>query len=338
MADIFISYSKAYAEVTQRLADELERMGLSVWWDTELVAGESYRQRIQQEINSARAAIVIWTPDSITSEFVISEASRAHAQRKLIQVRTGDVEVKDIPPPFDVSHVALVDDRKSITGALRRLGVMDGARGKSSNDTAQAWAEPVHRARRASYLRWMLPIGAGAAGLAAFGYLGVTQLNAPTPAPSSANAQLVPVIQATTVTLAEDPSKQALTVSGEFLKQLNAGVPDTTLFASDVRLGQRGLMGRSEAADEFRKFGQRYARVNCRHDIPYVELRQPEQSSSSFRAKVSVLCDLTDKLGRTLTKRFPLELEVVRADEALRIAGLWQPEEMVLWQRRERGK
>ena len=134
------------------------------------------------------------------------------------------------------------------------------------------------------------------------------------------------------------PLREHNAASGKFLEQRNAGLPDTTLFASDVRLGQRALMGRIEAADGFRKFVQRYARVNCRHDIPYVELRQPEQSSSNFRAKVSVTCDLTDKQGRTLTKRFPLELEVVRAEEALRIAGLWQPEEIVLWQRRERGK
>ena len=74
MADVFISYSKSHAVVTQRLARELEGLGLSVWWDTELVAGESYRLRIQQEINAARAAIVIWTPQSVQSEFVISES------------------------------------------------------------------------------------------------------------------------------------------------------------------------------------------------------------------------------------------------------------------------
>ncbi len=91
MADVFISYSKTHAAVTRRLAEELERLKLTVWWDTELVAGESYRQRIQDEIATARAAIVIWTPDSVASEFVISEASRAHAKRKLIQVRTADV-------------------------------------------------------------------------------------------------------------------------------------------------------------------------------------------------------------------------------------------------------
>lgn len=334
MADVFISYSKAYADVTRRLAEELENIGLSVWWDTELVAGESYRHRIQEEINASRAAIVIWTPDSLHSEFVISEAARAHAQRKLIQVRTSDVAVKDIPPPFDVSHVPVIDDRKAITGALHKLGLLQEAGQGAKPLVHSAWAQPVQPASRA---RTWLPMTVSAVLIGCIAYFSYAIIKSPRNG-APVVAAPGPTLQISTMTPADDPAKLALSVSGELLKQLNAGLPDTSVFEADVRLSQRGVMSRIEAAGELRKFGARYAKINCRHDTSHVDMRAPEHSAASFRAKVTVLCDLTEKQGKTQTKRFPLEIEVVRSSEGQRIAGLWQPEEMVLWQRRERGK
>jgi len=98
MADVFISYSKQAVAVTRKLAKDLEEKGVTVWWDTELVAGERFRQRIQEELKACRAAIVIWTPESVHSDYVHSEAERARIARKLIQVRTADIEPGDLPP------------------------------------------------------------------------------------------------------------------------------------------------------------------------------------------------------------------------------------------------
>src|SRR6516162_910831 len=123
MADVFISYSK-HIELTQNLAKDLESKGLSVWWDAELRAGERYRPRIIQELHDCKAAIVIWTPQSVSSDYVISEADRAWKTGKLIQVRTEEVEPSELPPPFDTGHAPLIDDRKAIYGALAKLGVL----------------------------------------------------------------------------------------------------------------------------------------------------------------------------------------------------------------------
>src|SRR4029077_14611734 len=92
MADVFISYSKSHLKLTRNLAEELEAKGLTVWWDTDLIAGESFRDRIVQEIKTCKAAIVIWTSDSVHSDYVVSEAERARVAGKLIQLRTADVE------------------------------------------------------------------------------------------------------------------------------------------------------------------------------------------------------------------------------------------------------
>jgi TolB-like protein len=123
MADIFISYSKQSKAETEQLANELRAKGFTVWYDTSLVPGDSFREVITAELAQARAAIVIWTSDSVKSNWVCSEASRAHARRVLIPVRTDDVRSHDIPPPFDSLHTDLVSNRAAIDGALAKLGV-----------------------------------------------------------------------------------------------------------------------------------------------------------------------------------------------------------------------
>lgn len=127
MADIFISYSKAYRALTEALAKDLEARGHSVWWDTELVPGERFRVVIEREIDAAKAVIVIWSPASVTSEWVEAEANRARAQNKLITVRTSDLKYTDIPSPFGGRHCDLVKEREKIYAALARFGLVQSA-------------------------------------------------------------------------------------------------------------------------------------------------------------------------------------------------------------------
>jgi hypothetical protein len=118
MADIFISYSKKDHEEARLLAAYLEAEGFSVWWDTSLKSGEQFRKVIMTELGRARAVIAIWTENSIESDWVQSEAGRAHAERKLIPVKSKALQYKDIPPPFDNMHTENVDRRENILGAV----------------------------------------------------------------------------------------------------------------------------------------------------------------------------------------------------------------------------
>jgi TIR domain len=118
VADIFISYSKKDHEEARLLAAYLEAEGFSVWWDTSLKSGEQFRKVIMTELGRARAAIVIWTENSVESDWVQSEAGRAHADRKLIPVKSKALQYKDIPPPFDNMHTENIDRRENILGAV----------------------------------------------------------------------------------------------------------------------------------------------------------------------------------------------------------------------------
>lgn len=131
MADIFISYSSSDRELAKQLGSELEERGFSVWWDTNLVSGERFREVITSELSAAGAVIVIWTKDSIKSEWVVSEAQRAARAGKLIPMRSQEVDLAEIPPPFDLRHTDIFSNRSAIFNALEKLSVTPSHKAKS---------------------------------------------------------------------------------------------------------------------------------------------------------------------------------------------------------------
>jgi hypothetical protein len=62
--------------------------------------------------------VVIWTKDSISSDWVQSEAGRALRDQKLIPVRSKELEYNDIPPPFDNVHTIALNNREQLLAAV----------------------------------------------------------------------------------------------------------------------------------------------------------------------------------------------------------------------------
>jgi hypothetical protein len=318
MADVFISYSKSHIELTRSLANELEAKDVTVWWDTDLIAGESFRGRIMQEIKACKAAIVIWTRDSVQSDYVLSEAERARMAGKLIQLRTADLDPSELPPPFDTMHASLVQDRKAIYAALARLGVLGGDSGRPT-ELRSPFSRHSLPTRGKSLLGGKLVLAA-LAGLIAIGVL-VTMI--------SFRADIGPTFQSV--------ESGATSVAQRFLDELNTGLRDSSLFEADVRLSRRGLLSRVEAVSELRKLWSRYSQVNCRMGGSGVTLKDPQHARNGFRAQIDTECDLTDLAGVATTRRFPLEIEAAPDPRGrYLISGLWHAEEMWLWQPRGR--
>jgi ABC-type amino acid transport substrate-binding protein len=115
---VFISYSKSRRELTKSLAEDLEAAGYDTWWDTELVAGDNYRKEIDRRLKACAAAIIIWTPEAIESEWVMSEAGDALRRKKLINTHVPELSTEDIPKPFDQRHSVEVADRAAIIRAV----------------------------------------------------------------------------------------------------------------------------------------------------------------------------------------------------------------------------
>ena len=112
MSDVFISYARrSTATQAQAAAAALRSLGYSVWIDDELPAHRAYGKVIQEQVDAAKAVLVLWSTDAIDSEWVLSEAERAREARKLVQVA---VDGARPPMPFDQIQCA---DLQGWTGA-----------------------------------------------------------------------------------------------------------------------------------------------------------------------------------------------------------------------------
>lgn len=84
MSDVFISYAREDRERAHALAQALESRGLTVWWDRVIPAGRQFDEVIEQELDAARCAVVLWSADSAASKWVKAEAGEALQQDKLV--------------------------------------------------------------------------------------------------------------------------------------------------------------------------------------------------------------------------------------------------------------
>jgi tetratricopeptide (TPR) repeat protein len=126
MAEIFISYSTLDIERAEELARIFEACGRTVWYDREIKAGDDFREQIARELDVSHVVIVIWTANSVRSQWVISEAQRAHRAGKLVPVRSPDIDEGLIPQPFDTLHTVTTQQQVAIINAInakRQLGI-----------------------------------------------------------------------------------------------------------------------------------------------------------------------------------------------------------------------
>ena len=100
MNDIFISYANADRAVAQSLADALDALGWSVWWDREILFGQPFDHAIEEQLNRARCVIVLWSPASVNSRWVKTEAAAAADRDRLIPVL-----IEDVPIPFEFKRI-----------------------------------------------------------------------------------------------------------------------------------------------------------------------------------------------------------------------------------------
>src|SRR5437763_16223739 len=86
MADVFISYKRQDATRVRKLVAALRETGLDVWWDDDIPPSAPWEATIEQALAAAKAVIVCWSPASVASENVRSEARVAREDARLIQV------------------------------------------------------------------------------------------------------------------------------------------------------------------------------------------------------------------------------------------------------------
>lgn len=104
MPDVFISYSRKDRPIAEAIAAQLGKLGLDVWWDRDLLAGEDYRKKTAGIIAQVAVTIVIWSRRSVDSEWVVGEASAARERKILLPVSADGVT-----PPLDFRSFNTID-------------------------------------------------------------------------------------------------------------------------------------------------------------------------------------------------------------------------------------
>jgi hypothetical protein len=84
VTDVFISYAREDRDRAERLASALSGFGWSVWWDRKIIAGQSFDQAIEHELETAKSVVVLWSKHSIASEWVKNEAAVASERGVLV--------------------------------------------------------------------------------------------------------------------------------------------------------------------------------------------------------------------------------------------------------------
>lgn len=93
MMDVFISYASENRERARKLASALEARGWSVWWDHKIIAGQAFDQVIEHELETAKCVVVLWSKDSIFSEWVKNEAAVAAERGVLVPALIDNVKL-----------------------------------------------------------------------------------------------------------------------------------------------------------------------------------------------------------------------------------------------------
>src|ERR1700688_4522838 len=98
MSDIFISYARSTEGEAERVEEALRALGYGVWRDDQIAAHQAFSKVLEERLAAAKVVLVLWSAEAAKSDWVRSEASRARAMGKLVQLT---LDKSPLPMPFD---------------------------------------------------------------------------------------------------------------------------------------------------------------------------------------------------------------------------------------------
>ena len=137
-----------------------------MWWDLRLRTGEPFPHEIERAISEARCVVVLWSPHSIASDWVIAEVSEGWSRGALAPVLIDECEP---PMPFRQTHSANLSDWAGSDRASTFLALVEDIQRVMARGTAvdlMEIEEREARKRRVRRFRAARRIGIGASILA----------------------------------------------------------------------------------------------------------------------------------------------------------------------------
>lgn len=134
MADVFISYKREDSLKVRMLVVALREANFDVWWDEDIPASALWEAAIEEALANAKAVVVCWSPASVDSENVRSEARVAREDGRLVQVF-----LKPCSPPLFFGERQGVDlcGWRGNPGDIRFSRIVDAVRAVSAGKTIE---------------------------------------------------------------------------------------------------------------------------------------------------------------------------------------------------------
>lgn len=103
-ATVFLSYAHADQVPARRLAGLLEKCGYEVWWDALIEGGTRYARSIDEALQAADVILVLWSKQSIESDWVRDEAAQGRDRRRLVPL-----SLDGTLPPLGFRQLQMID-------------------------------------------------------------------------------------------------------------------------------------------------------------------------------------------------------------------------------------
>jgi TolB-like protein/Flp pilus assembly protein TadD len=114
--DIFVSYTSSDRAAVELIVAALESADLEVWWDRDIATGHSFDRDIEAALEAARCVVVVWSRQSVESDWVRAEATEGLERGTLIPVALDDVR-----PPLAFRRVQTLKVRPGVRDDLQKL-------------------------------------------------------------------------------------------------------------------------------------------------------------------------------------------------------------------------
>ncbi|MFL6725571.1 MAG: TIR domain-containing protein [Sphingomicrobium sp.] len=101
---VFLSYAHADRVKAQRLAAALQKSDYIVWWDALIEGGTRYARSIDDALQSADVVVVLWSAQSIASDWVRDEAAQGRDRHRLVPL-----SLDGTAPPLGFRQIQVID-------------------------------------------------------------------------------------------------------------------------------------------------------------------------------------------------------------------------------------
>ncbi len=119
MADVFVSYSSRERDRVVPIVEAIQQRGWSVWWDRKIDAGTTFDREIEVNLDEAKCVVVVWSQDSVESDWVRTEAHEGLTRGILVPVAIDKVRP---PLAFRLTQtVDLTDARAGVEPLLEAI-------------------------------------------------------------------------------------------------------------------------------------------------------------------------------------------------------------------------